>query len=206
MDVLFTLILAVLLFMAYRQDKFERKLLGVIGEIRNFSAQAVSSSSLNPLFSEEDMAAVRKLHEKWRSISGDLFDKLMKAESEEIKNFHHSGQVKSKFEPSDKLKEILMRDEYSVMAMSICFREIRRMIETNISILNGKSIDEAQKQFWESDSERDLISWRNPEIIEFTGIDGRLSQAAKEEIDRRLSKKKDYWFKHWDGFVEREVD
>jgi hypothetical protein len=198
METLLSLILAALIFIGYRIMEFEKKWLKEIGK----KSTPTLSTSLNPLFSEEDIASARERRNEWSAMISRYDEQLFKAEKREIAKHHNSRKGKADFNPSDSLKNDVLRVEYAEQNYLESVNEVRKKIEANISIMNGKSIEEASEQYVRSPG-KISIHWQNP-AIEKNPI--AWSRLLEDEYEKALKKKMDYWLGSWDQLVKYPSD
>lgn len=134
-------LLALLLFIALKLKNVEKALTDLK------SHRPSLSTSLNPLFSEEEVAAAKVLHDRWQKRIDRTFDALQRTEKKEIEAHHRSGRAKNEFAPSIYLKDLIQE-----MTLAICGRDstqekVQRMIEANIAIINGAKLREISESF-----------------------------------------------------------
>lgn len=110
-----------------------------------------TSTTLNPLFSEEKIAAQKR-----------LFDKAMNqqiATNEELSKIREEETSKIKKPITMKIE---LSEDYKIAILAHCTALVRRiniqenyqkMIESNIAILNGKTISEIEQQFYDNKKE-----------------------------------------------------
>jgi hypothetical protein len=139
----------------------------------------------NPIFSEKEIQIQKNIFEKWQKNIDFYFEKLLKIEEKEFDLYLNAGGNRAEFIPTDELK-------YRVQALTIAFHgrtviqiKIRRMIEANISVFNGKTIEEALSQF---KKEEDNIFWENTNISFYTEqfIAAVYGEKLKKEYDENL--------------------
>jgi hypothetical protein len=149
----------------------------------------ISNTTLNPVFSEEEIAGRKKESEKMRREAVRLFNQLREKEKEEIKAHHETGKDKSSFEPSATLSSIA--EEYSkAITRKICEEEdYKKMIKANLAVFNGRSIEEAKEGcelyrngFWS------------------------LNEEVNKKVEEHIKKRKEYWESSWDSILKEEVD
>jgi len=190
-EILLLLIIAVLVFIAYK----------VIGLEKAFSVLSPAkmealSTTLNPLFSEQDIAFQRSLSQEWQKRIDFCFDLLQKTEKEEIQKHQSSGKDKSEFTVSSKLKSLILRNSVAITGRNITEAKAERMIEANISILNGKSISESSEEFH---SEHDGIPWED------TNLDAEAwsrEPKIREEFQKDFLARSQYWQGSWKHILD----
>lgn len=84
MELLLFLIVIILAFIAYKLIVFEKAKTASSAQTNEFL-----SSTLNPLFSEKDIASQKSLSHEWQDKVDFYFQQLQKTEKEEIKKHHH---------------------------------------------------------------------------------------------------------------------
>lgn len=191
MEILLLLIVVFLAFVAYKLVGLEKS----VSSIATAKSES-SSTTLNPLFSEEDIVFQRNLSQQWQKKIDFYFDLLLKAEKEEILEHQISGKDKTEFIPSSKLKSLILRNSVAISGRNISEVKSERMIEANISILNGKSISDASQMF---DGDHDGIPWEN------TNLDAEAwsrEPRIKEEFEKDLLARSQYWQSNWQHILE----
>jgi hypothetical protein len=191
MELLLFLIVIILAFIAYK--------LIVLGKAKTASAVSTNeslSSTLNPLFSEKDIASQKSLSMEWQNKVDLYFQQLQKTEQEEIKKHHNSGKNKNEFVPSSYLKTIILNQSVAITGRNATENAVDRMIEANISILNGKPIKEVSEKF---DSERDGIPWRNINLDVNAWADKPVIRKAFEEDFLARS---NFWQSSWEYILD----
>lgn len=152
----------------------------------------LQSTSLNPLFSEKDIAFQNNLSDKWQKKVDHYFNFLQITEKAEIEKHQFSGKDKSEFEPSNNLKNIILNLSVAITGRNITARKAERMIEANISVINGNPIKDISENF---DSEEDSIPWNN------INLDAN-AWANKPEIrnvyEDDLLQRKKFWESSWE--------
>jgi hypothetical protein len=147
--------------------------------------RGVSNSSLNAVFSEQEIARKKKQSEEYDREVERQFDRLRKREQEEIRYHHEAGEDKSSFEPSDMLLRIIKDLTCAINRRNLTHEDHEKMIRANIAVLNGASIDEVRKGYeYRSD---------NPRLIVAEG-----SEQARKDIDWRRK----VWESSWDAIVK----
>jgi hypothetical protein len=165
----------------------------------SFATSAESlSTTLNPLFSEEDIYIQNKMYDKWQHQVELYFDQRQKTEKEEIKKHQLSGKNKSEFVPSSKLINIILRLEVAITGRNTSEETANRMIEANISIRNGNLIKDVSKKF---DSERDGIPWHN---INLDADAWRRHPKIQKEFELAFQDLFDCWQKNWKSYLDEE--
>lgn len=149
------------------------------------------STSLNPLFSEKDIASQRSLSQEWQKKVEFYSVLLHKTEKEEIERHQSSGKDKSKFVPSARLKSIILRQSVAITGRNTTEIKAERLIEANISILNGKSIREVSYKF---DNEPYDIPWDNINLDADAWSDRPEIRKAFEEVFLARS---EFWQRSW---------
>ncbi len=153
---LLLLIIVVLVFIAYKLIALEK----AFDALATAKAEALYTT-LNPLFSEQEIALQRTASQQWQKKVDLYFKLLEKTEKEEIQNHHDSRMGKSEFTASPKLKRLILEFSVAITGRNTTEARAEQMIEANISILNGKSISEASEKFY---SDRDRIPWENLDL------------------------------------------
>lgn len=196
MEILLLLLIVLLSFIAYSLDKLQRTLVADRAAIRSSL-----STSLNPLFSEDEISSQRGLSERWQKSVESYFDDLRRIEKEEIKRHQRSGRDKSEFSPSEHLKDTIQRLTVAFHRRDASQVRLRRMIEANISILNGRSITEVSDEFF---SQKDEKSFGSPpvQVVSEKFISAVHGEEIKREYDDGLLHSAQTWQERWDTILE----
>jgi flagellar basal body rod protein FlgB len=153
-------------------------------------------TTLNPLFSEQDIAFQKSLSQQWQKKVDFYSDLLQKTEKEEIRKYQSSGKDKAEFTASSKLKSLILRNSVAITGRNITEAKAERMIEANISILNGKSISEASEDFH---NKHDGIPWEN------TNLDAEAwsgEPEIREELEKDFLARYQYWQGSWQHILD----
>jgi flagellar basal body rod protein FlgB len=192
MEILLLLIVIVLAFIAY-------KLIGLEKAQAVFAATRVESlsTSFNPLFSEKDIAFQKSLSQEWQKKVEFYFHLLQRTEKEEIERHQSSGKDKSEFLPSSRLKSLILYQSVAITGRNTTEIKAERMIEANISILNGKSIREVSEKF---DSEQDGIPWDNVNLdADVWSNRPEIRKAFEEDLLARS----EFWQSSWKHILDK---
>lgn len=191
MEILLLLIIVFFALIAYKLIGLEKAL-----SVVTAAKAETSSTTLNPLFSEEDIVIQRSLSQQWQKKVDFYFDLLQKIEKEEIQAHQSSGKDKIEFMPSSKLKSLILRNSVAISGRNITEVKAKRMIEANISILNGKSISETSQEF---QCDHDGIPWEN------TNLDAEAwsrKPKIKEEFEKDFLARSQYWQSSWQHILD----
>lgn len=168
-------------------------------EIEESKKQKINTT-LNPLFSEEEITSKKKVFEDWQRYVEHYFDELCKKEKEEVETHHKSGKDKTSFKPSDNLLDIILNNALALVGRNNAMKDYRKMIEANIAILNGKSIGETEKGYWD---QKCKIPYDNLSIIDSANIWAN-EKELKEMYQANLKQRKDFWQSSWDYILEKD--
>lgn len=157
-------------------------------------------TSLNPLFSEAEIAHKKETSDKWQKYVEQYFDELSKQEKEEVEAHQKSGKDKATFKPSEKLIDIIQKQSMSLLGRNNAMKDYRKMIESNIAIINGGEIEKVEKVYWDQVchipyGNFDVI--HNPEIY----LDDK---EMKEMYKSNLEHRKKFWRDSWDYILKKE--
>lgn len=183
-----------MLFISYKLNKLEK---AVQMKSDNQRLSSTLSTSLNPLFSEEEIASQKNLCEQWQAKVDFYFNLLQQTERKEIEEYHSSGKEKAKFKPSSNLRDIILREAVALVGRNTTEVRARRMIEANISILNGKLISEVSEDFYEKESN---IPWEN---INLTADAWIHEPDIRNMFEANLKKREQFWLDSWDYILEK---
>lgn len=196
MEILLLLIVAVLAVIAYKLIGLERS-----QAVPAATRAASLSTTLNPLFSEKDIASQRSLSQEWQKKVEFYFHLLQRTEKEEIERHQSSGKDKSKFAPSSRLKSLILHQSIAITGRNTTEINAERMIEANISILNGKSIREVSEKFESEQSEQDgIIPWDNINLDADAWRDEPKIRKAYEEAFLARS---EFWQSRWKYILDK---
>ncbi|MBU4299337.1 hypothetical protein KJ636_04805, partial [Patescibacteria group bacterium] len=102
--------------------------------------------------------------------------------------------------PSDDLLGIILKDALAALCINNAMKDYRKMIEANIAILNGKSIEEAEKDYWD---QKCKIPYDNLSIIDSASIWAN-DKELKEMYQVNLKRRKDFWQSSWNYILEKD--
>lgn len=193
MEILLLLIVAVLAVIAYKLIGLER------AQAVPAATRAESlSTTLNPLFSEKDIASQRSLSQEWQKKVEFYFHLLQRTEKEEIQRHQSSGKDKSKFLPSSRLKSLILHQSIAITGRNTTELNAERMIEANISILNGKSIREVSYKF-NSEPYNIDIPWDNINLdVDAWRDEPKIRKAFEEDFLARS----EFWQSSWKSILD----
>ena len=191
MEILLLLIVIVLAFIAYKLIGLEK----ARAVSTSIGAESLSTS-LNPLFSEKDIAFQRSLSREWQRKVDFYFGFLQRTEKEEIERHQSSGKDKSEFVPSSRLKNLILRKSVAITGRNIMEIKVERMIEANISILNGMSIKEVSEKF---DSAQDGIPWEN---VNFDADVWSDEPQIRKPFEEDLLARSEFWQSSWKHILD----
>jgi len=201
MDIYSFIIIAVLIFISY---KLSQLVAFYVQSQKPTETEKVKrqkrSSTLNPLFSEEEVARQKEIFESWQRYVEHYFDELCKKEKEEVETHHKSGKDKTSFKPSNNLLDIILNEALALVGRNNAMKDYRKMIEANIVILNGKSIEETEKIYWD---QKCKIPYDNLSIIGSANIWAD-EKELKEMYQTNLKQRKDFWQSSWDYILEKD--
>ncbi len=181
----------VLLVIVYKLHKLEAQLVSL-----NSKSNLMVSTTLNPLFSEDEIALQKTLPEKYVKKAEWNRKYIHRIEREEILKHHNSGKDKSDFKPSDILKGSILQYEFDIIGIHKTEAISSQMIEANIAILNGKSISEVSDKFY---STQDGIPWRNTNIT--YDVWNYNKPGIIKRCDDYLLEKTKSWQSNWDKYI-----
>ncbi|MBI2618296.1 hypothetical protein HYW58_02485 [Candidatus Kaiserbacteria bacterium] len=154
-------------------------------------------TSLNPLFSEKQISDSKKLFTNWQKQFEDSFSAFQKKEVEEIKKFQGK---KEDFKPSDDLLNAIGRNTLVRFCTNFAKQEYDKMIESNISIINGEKISAVEEKFY--DNSNGVIPYHNLSIAYSWDLYKRIFE---KEYEKDVEQRKNYWRTSWDS-IRREED
>ena len=192
MEILLLLIAVILAFIAYKLIVIE-KAQAVFAATRGVSL----STSLNPLFSEKDIAFQTSLSQEWGKKVEFYFQLLRRTEKEEIERHQSSGKDKSEFVPSSKLKSLILHHSVALTGRNTTEIKAERMIEANISIQHGKFIREVSEKFY---SEQDAILWNNVNLDADAWSD---EPEIRKDFEEEFLARRKYWQSSWKYILDR---
>lgn len=187
MTILLLMVLIVLIFIAFKLNSLV-KIQSMSAELK---PESTVSTTLNPLFSEKEISAQRTLSEHWEKRMERAFEILEHDEEQEIERHVSSEKNHLQFIPSDNLKRSLLNVTFSVTGLKVTEDKLKRMIEANISVLNGMPISEASKIFY-SNKEGDNIFWNN---INSDASNWSNDEFIRTQYEENLKQRIDYWQK-----------
>ena len=159
----------------------------LLGIRKLLKERGISNTTLNPVFSEEEIAGKKRESEKYQREFVKLFSQLRKKEKEEIRAHHKAGKDKSSFEPSAILLEIIKEWSTWIIRRNQALEDCDKMIKANLAAVNGASIEEVKEGC-------KLHSF-------FVGLD-----EETEGREKHIKVRKEYWESSWDYILEEESD
>ncbi len=190
-EILLLLAFVILVFIAYKLIGLE-KTLGPIASEKT----VYLSTTLNPLFSEQEIAFQRNLSQQWQKKVDLYFDQLQKTEKEEIHKHQNSGKDKSEFVACPRIKNLVLQNSIAITGRNATKAAAEQMIETNISILNGKPINETSDEFY---SKRDGIPWNN---LQLDAEAWSRKPKIREGFEKDFLSRSDYWQSSWEHILD----
>lgn len=180
MEALLIIILITLIFIANKLTNIEK-------DLRNLetSSSHRTSTTLNPLFSEDEIENQKIIYRKWQDKNERTFDKLREIEEKEILAHNKNKE----FSPSKTLTSALFSNSFAITGRNTTYRNAQRMIEANIAIINGQSIKDVSKSYYD---QSDSIPWENLSI-DYSVYERE--QAIHETFEEDLRSRKEYWEK-----------
>ena len=154
-------------------------------------------TSLNPLFSEKQISDSKKLFTNWQKQFEDSFSAFQKKEVEEIKKYQGK---KEDFKPSDNLLNAIGQNTLARFCTNFAKQDYDKMIEANISIINGEKISAVEKKFY--DNPNGVIPYHNLSIVYSWDLYKRIFE---KEYEKDVEQRKNYWSTSWDS-IRREED
>ena len=156
------------------------------------------SSTLNPLFSEEEIARMKETSDEGQKCVEHYFDELFKKEKEEVEAHHKSGKDKATFKPSEELVDIIVLTSAAFVGRNNAMRNHRKMIESNIAILNGDGIEKVEKAYYDQPG----TVW-NPFSAALSTSAWLLDKQVKEMHEGFLKDRKEFWRDSWTYILEK---
>jgi hypothetical protein len=157
-------------------------------------------TSLNPLFSEEEIARKKETADKWQEYVVQYFDELFNQEKEEVEAHQKSGKDNATFKPSEKLIGIIQKQSMSLLGRNNAMKDYRKMIESNIAIINGGEIEKVEKTYWDQMCH---IPYDNFDIIYNPNI-YLDDKEMKEMYNSNMEHRKKFWKDSWDYILKKE--
>jgi len=157
------------------------------------SVKVTSFTSLNPIFSEEEINFYKKRQTEYQKESDTEWDEMTKLEKQEIKAHSVAGKDKKSFEPSKELQETMGKVIVAIKNRDNFRSYWRKMVEANISVLNGKKIDEAESSLYK---EEDLSS------VGLMYFDYKYDPRVKKDYEEFAKNRAEYWRDSWERIVK----
>jgi len=149
----------------------------------------ISNTTLNPVFSEEEIGRMKKENERVQREADRLFKRLREEEKEEIKSHHEAGKDKSSFVPSATLLDIIKEFSVAITQRNVAIEDYEKMIKANLAVHNGAVIDEA----------RDGCKLRYPLSFVF-------DKEIEESQEKQIKERKEYWESSWEYILNRKEE
>lgn len=157
------------------------------------------SSTLNPLFSEEEITRMKETSDEGQKCVEHYFDELFKKEKEEVEAHHKSGKDKASFRPSEELTDTIVLTSAALVGRNNAMRNYRKMIESNIAILNGGDIEKVEKAYYDQPGN----VW-NPFSTTLSTDAWLLDKQVKEMNEGFLKDRKEFWRDSWTYILEKD--
>ncbi len=157
------------------------------------------SSTLNPLFSEEEITRMKETYEEGQKSVEHYFDELFKKEKEEVETYQKSGKDKAVFKPSEDLTDIIVLTSAALVGRNNAMRNYQKMIELNIAILNGEKIEKVEKAYYDLPGQ----VW-NPFSTSMTPGAWLIDEQVKEVYEGFLKDRKEFWKDSWTYILEKD--
>lgn len=157
------------------------------------------SSTLNPLFSEEEIVRMKETSDEGQKCVEHYFDELFKKEKEEIEAHEKLGTDKMTFKPSDELIDIIALTSAALVGRNNAMRNHQKMIESNIAILNGEKIEKTEKAYYDLPGH----VW-NPFSTTLSTDAWLLDKQVKEMYEGFLKDRKEFWRDSWTYILEKD--
>lgn len=108
------------------------------------------SSTLNPLFSEEDVTHMKQQYEKADKCAVQYCDKLSEQETAEVEVRRKAGLATNLLgKPSDNLNGAMVLAAAGLVGRNNAKRRYHAMIESNIAILNGAKLEQVETAYYD---------------------------------------------------------
>ncbi len=202
MDIYFIITITALAFIGYKLRQIvafyvQREKSDKVEKIQNQK----HNSTINPLFTEEEIARKKQTSEDWQKHVERYFHELLKKEKKEVETHQKSGNNKLTFEPSEELLNIILHESLALVGRNNAKKDYQKMIESNIAILNGEAIEKVEKIY---ESQICEIPYDNLNII-YSADAWVREKALRDMYDDYLKHRKEYWRDSWDYIVKKEV-
>lgn len=157
------------------------------------------SSTLNPLFSEEEITRMKETSDEGQKCVEHYFDELFKKEKREIEVHHKSGKDKITFKPSEELIDTIVLTSAALVGRNNAMRNHRKMIESNIAILNGDGIEKVEKAYYDQPGN----VW-NPFSTTLSTDAWLFDKQVKEMNEGFLKDRKEFWRDSWTYILKKD--
>lgn len=157
------------------------------------------NSTLNPLFSEEEIVRMKETSDEGQKCVEHYFDELFKKEKGEVEAHHKSGKDKATFKPSEELTDIIVLTSGALVGRNNAMRNYQKMIESNIAILNGEKIEKIEKDYYDLPGH----VW-NPFSTTLSTGAWLLDKEVKEIYEGFLKDRKEFWRDSWTYILEKD--
>lgn len=187
MQIILTLIILVLIYTAYQLNELAKQFKAEkINKVRPFS-------TLTPLFSEDEIDFYKQKQQQYQTQGDEAWDTMIELEKAEIQAHSAAGKDKKSFEPTEELEKAMAAALIAVLNRNNFRSYWRKMVESNIAILNGAEIGEAENQFYANKNLRmlshmDFAYKHNPEV--------------KKEYEEFVKGRAEYWRDSWDSITQ----
>jgi len=164
-------------------------------------------TTLNPLFSEKEIAITKKSVEDWDAMFCQTFDQMKREERKEIIEWNSLQKDMAKFEPSDYLVYVIKKLALCQIYRVASFQDLRKMIEANIAIFNGITIEQAEKEYEKKKSGKSY--WIDPFKINMewviSEVDINKNNAdILEQYWSDLDQRRNCWKNDWEYILNND--
>lgn len=106
-------------------------------------------STLNPVFSERQLGQKeREINEQQIEIEKNGWDAQDELGVKELRDFLAANKEIKNFKPSVELSIIFARHVRGIITRDILIKDLREMVQANIRVLNGMSIEQSEKEYY----------------------------------------------------------
>lgn len=180
MSIFLIIVILLLAFIAYQVYK------------RKPEEKVVAKSNLRDTFcgafSEAEIEAQQQKDLRLQEDVAKSFERMSQLEKIEIAQHSKNGGSKEDFTPSQQLIAAITTFDHHIDMRQANAGYASRMIEANAAVLNGKSIEQVQKEVWAHTPNLGLL-------------DNALAQHGSGH-KKAIEERKDYWMNHWGSIAD----
>ena len=166
-------------------------------------------NALYPVFSEQTVNYACKMFSKYHNELGSKWEQLRRLEHTEAKKHHELGMGASTFNPSS-LSSLLQEIDTTAIYRNDTENDLKNMIETNIRVINGTSIEQARQEYYSHQGIYQENINRSNMVGSLEGLWHFTKNSTVGDIGKLredfVEDRKEYWRERWEDLIKKDVD